>query len=172
MEIIDNYLGPREFGLIKDFFLGPNIPWCFNSTSDSEGSYSLSSFQFTHVFFTSKIAPPCLGSQTISPYFDKISALTDSLQISPSTTLRIKANLQTFSPERRLGQFHIDMPGMVDVKTAIFYVNSNNGYTEFENGARVDSIENRLVIFKSQLLHRGVSCTDVQSRVLLNLNYL
>ena len=172
MQVIDNCLGVEEFNQIQQFFLGPDLPWCFNSFSDSEKAYSLSSFQFVHTFFSSHVVEPRFGTRTISPCFDKISSLVSLLQLSPSATLRIKANLQTFSPEKRMGQFHVDMPGMVNAKTAICYINSNNGFTEFEDGCRVDSVEDRLVIFDSQLFHRGVSCTNAQSRVVLNLNYL
>ena len=55
--------------------------------------------------------------------------------------------------------------------TAIFYINSNDGYTEFEDGTIVNSIQNRILIFPGNLKHRGASPTDVKSRALLNINY-
>ena len=50
-------------------------------------------------------------------------------------------------------------------------MNTNNGWTEFENGDRVDSVENRLVIFDSQMKHAGNTSTDQKIRVLINFNY-
>ena len=39
-----------------------------------------------------------------------------------------------------------------DCKTAVFYVNTCDGYTEFEEcGTRVESVAGRIVIFPSQL---------------------
>ena len=59
------------------------------------------------------------------------------------------------------------------VKTAIFYVNSNNGYTIFkESKKKVRSVENRLVIFPSELEHCGGSCTDNKQRVVINFNFI
>ena len=55
--------------------------------------------------------------------------------------------------------------------TAIFYLNSNNGYTEFEDGTKVESVANRFVSFPSTLKHRGTSCTDENVRVVINFNY-
>ena len=58
-----------------------------------------------------------------------------------------------------------------DSKTSIFYVNTNDGYTEFEDGTVVESVENRLVTFPSPLKHTGTSCTDTSRRMVININY-
>ena len=55
--------------------------------------------------------------------------------------------------------------------TAVFYVNTNNGYTIFESGEKVSSVENRMVIFDSNILHTGTTCTDERVRCVLNFNY-
>jgi len=59
-----------------------------------------------------------------------------------------------------------------DVTTAIFYINTNNGWTNFKNGDKVESVENRLVIFDSNLEHEGVTCTDEIRRLVINFNYV
>ena len=57
------------------------------------------------------------------------------------------------------------------MKVGIFYLNTNNGYTEFEDGSKVESVANRFVSFTGDLIHRGVSQTDTKARVVINLNY-
>ena len=57
-------------------------------------------------------------------------------------------------------------------KTAIFYLNTNNGYTLFEDSKKVDCVENRIAIFDSNKRHTGVTTTDTQSKVVLNINWL
>ena len=58
------------------------------------------------------------------------------------------------------------------MKTAIFYINTNNGYTEFQSGVRVSSVANRVCIFDSNLKHRGVTRTEGEhQRVVVNFNY-
>ena len=57
-------------------------------------------------------------------------------------------------------------------ETAIFYINTNNGFTRFEDGYFVDSIENRLVVFDSTQKHQAVSQTDSARRVVINFNYI
>ena len=54
---------------------------------------------------------------------------------------------------------------------AIIYLNSNDGYTFFEDGAKIESVENRCIIFPGNLKHAGTSCTDSNLRVVLNINY-
>ena len=55
--------------------------------------------------------------------------------------------------------------------TGIYYVNGNDGYTEFETGDKVKSVANRFVKFPSDIKHRGVSQVDTKVRCVLNLNY-
>ena len=62
--------------------------------------------------------------------------------------------------------------GTLTSYTAIYYVNTNNGYTLFKDGnLKVDSVGNRIVIFDSCKLHKAVSCTDEKRRVVINFNY-
>ena len=82
---------------------------------------------------------------------------------------RIKANLTFKTPTIEPGPFHRDY---ADIKTAIFYINTNNGYTEFESGVRVSSVENRVCIFDSNLKHRGATHSEGgQQRIAVNFNY-
>ena len=59
-------------------------------------------------------------------------------------------------------------------QTAILYLNTNNGYTKFQqNGLQdVHSVANRLVTFYGGLKHAGASCTDENTRIVLNINYI
>ena len=59
-----------------------------------------------------------------------------------------------------------------EMKTAVFYINTNDGYTEFENGVRVSSVANRVCIFDSNLNHRGTTHSEGgHQRVVVNFNY-
>ena len=73
-------------------------------------------------------------------------------------------------PNIRSG-FHVDFH-YEHSRTAIFYVNTNDGYTEFEDGTKIESKENRIVIFPTLIKHSGVTCTDQQNRVVINFNYI
>ena len=45
------------------------------------------------------------------------------------------------------------------------------GYTEFKDGTIIESAENRLVIFPSDMRHTGTTCTNAKNRIVVNINY-
>ena len=55
--------------------------------------------------------------------------------------------------------------------TSIFYINTNNGYTKFKDGTKVESIANRMITFPANMEHCGTSCTDKNIRIVINFNY-
>ena len=96
--------------------------------------------------------------------------------IKPISKVRIKAKLLTKTLNITGHEFHTDLMAISEEKlkqwtTSVFYMNTNNGYTEFEDGTKVESIANRMVTFPANLKHRGASCTDEKRRVNINFNY-
>ena len=110
-----------------------------------------------------------------SKYYDLFSFIFDSL--NAKKLYRIKANLITRTPRKEIGIFHTDIPSNLkspqdEYTTSILYMNTNDGYTEFENGHRVESVANRFITFPEVTNHRGTSCTDKRTRTVINFNYL
>ena len=64
---------------------------------------------------------------------------------------------------------HTDKP--YSHKASLLYLNTNNGFTEFDDGTRVDSIENRFVTFDGSVPHSSSTCTDKKNRLVLAINY-
>ena len=98
----------------------------------------------------------------------------DSLDRGIHTTNRWLADIAASfgTQDRHLAYgLHVDTrwPGAT---TAILYLNTNDGYTLFEDGRQVARVANRLVLFDASLRHTGVSCTDAPERLVLNLNLL
>lgn len=164
IEVIDDYLPDEYFREIQAHMLGAMWPWYFNRFIDSEDETEPSKFQFIYPFFH-KGEWVNSGKKIIWPLTDKIN---------PIAWLRIKANLNPWLPEAKQNSFHIDQVGMGDIPfwTSIYYLNTNNGKTIFENGTEVHSVGNRLVTFPGTMRHTGCNCTDQKCRVLINLNYI
>ena len=169
-QIIDNFLPEEHFDKISNLLMGSGMIWNYNDVVDYRGSGSKT--QFTHTFFSST-------KGFISPLSDIVKPFIDPLKIK--TLIKIKANLNVKCEENdRESKFHYDhelvgskLPdGTLTSYTAIYYVNTNNGYTLFKDGNfKVDSVANRLVIFDSSKLHKAVRCTDKEKRVVINFNY-
>ena len=161
MKIIDNFLPDQEFLDLQNTLMGSNMTWfyCPSILQNDKGQENLEKFQFTHMFYVS--------GKKVSPFFPIIENLLK--KINYQEMFRIKVNLGTLMQKQIMTGFHSDTP--FPCKTAIFYINSNNGYTLFENGEKIDSVANRFIEFDSELKHCGVTQTDTQVRCLINLNY-
>ena len=157
IKVIDNFLDEEEFKSIQSFMMGGEFRWFY-----SEGRVTRDDglFLMVHMFFQPEVGSNSEHINIWNTFMNKVEA---------KKCERIKANLTFKTPTIEFGHFHSDF---ADMKTAVFYINTNNGYTEFENGVRVNSVANRVCIFDSNLNHRGVTHTEGdQQRIVVNFNY-
>jgi hypothetical protein len=171
---IDNFLNPEDWKVISEAMLGTNEPrgpaghvgWVWNPAvttgTGSEICDELDDWQFTHTIFNQ------LGYEQ-SPLFNFIQPIISDPRLNVRAIQRIKANLNPRHHKIVKHGFHTDVD--YECNTAIFYLNTNNGYTEFEDGNKVPSVANRMIIFPSTVRHTGTTCTDEKRRVLINFNY-
>jgi hypothetical protein len=159
-KIVDNYLDKNSFELIKNSIVKNNeFPWYYNDKVSYKNEKDQESFQFTHVFYNYHL-PQSNFINIVNPVLEKLEA---------KALIRIKANLITKTEKIKIYENHIDFD--FPCKTAVFYLNTNNGFTIFENGEKIESIENRMLFFDSHNIHAGSSCTDQKTRIVLNINY-
>ena len=168
MKVYDNFLKDKDFKLIQHLFMGNKLPWYYNDGIAKGMNYEdegPDGYQFVHSFFS--IAKPFTCTNT------KFHTFLDPIwtKLNPRYILRVKANLRPRTEEHVVSNWHTDT-SIVQAKTCIFYLNSNDGYTLFKDGTKVESVKNRLVLFDSQTQHAGTSCTDKRKRVVLNINYV
>ena len=169
MNVIDRFLPEGSFQNLKEHLLSPKVSWTWHQHKTGPRE-STDSFQFVHTFY--KLCMPQVG-QPIKDVCNDMNPLGNIFyKLQPYAVLKVKANLTPRTAEPDKTDFHVDFPHYSHHDTAIYYLNTNNGYTEFKSGEIVESIENRLVIFDASEEHRGVSCTDEKYRLVLNLNYV
>ena len=157
MKIIDNFLPPEEFNYYREMFLDNTFPWYWGDEK-VKGEYNhLQNYQFYHLFYENNRT---YSTKDITSIVDRLNA---------NAICRIKANLTVNTEKIHRYEFHVDTK--VKCTTAILYLNSNDGFTIFENGAKVDSVANRMLIFDSDKRHAGTTCTNSKRRVVLNFNF-
>ena len=168
-KITDDFLDNETFQQLKSIILNPLFDWNYVPIIDSFGEDpTKSSGQFVHLAYAN-----CVPKTT---FFNSLLPVLNRLNVT--TLNRVKLNLQPRTNEIVKGISHVDMAGEMDLETmrtwttSVYYINSNNGYTEFESAGKIESKENRMVEFQSTMLHRGTTCTDEQTRVVINFNYL
>ena len=163
LKLLPDFLKEDQFNKIQTYFFN-DLNWIYNDSIAGENS-SLDNFQFTHTFFNIK-DPYLTGS-----YSEHCHILKPILiKLAPMYMLRVKANLRPRTANPILSNMHTDLT--FDQLTAIYYLNSNNGYTLFKDGTKIDSVQNTMLIFDGSLEHCGVSCTDQKRRIVLNINYV
>ena len=166
IQIYDNYLSREDFDSIKfemalePFTTNNPMTWYYQTFKVKQDD---SQQQFTHHFYTNQ--------SPNSDYFNLLKPLLD--KINPLSLIRIKANLQLRDNDIKESGMHIDVNIISqEQKTGIFYMNTNNGKTVFEDGKTIDSVENRMVIFPSSLRHNGTTHTDTLYRCVINFNWI
>ena len=169
--IQENFLPVEEFNALREQITAIEFPWFFtpntvNPLIDKETTTGL----FGHSVY--------INSAPNSEIFPQFYSILHQMDVSVLT--RIKVNLQPRLPKPDFAVFHSDTDGyekafQLEWTTSILYINTCNGFTELEEGEQntlVESVENRLVTFPSNIKHRGISQTDEQTRILINFNYL
>jgi hypothetical protein len=161
MKIIKNFLLKEDFLKLKNIFTSNNFPWFMAPVITNNFKH----FQHFHIFY--------MNQQINSNYYDLMLPILKL--IDPFIILRIKVNLIIRNEKIIEHGMHTDFGEKVKdckITTGILYINSNNGYTKFENGKKILSEENKFIEFDEKLMHTGTSCTDEPFRIVINFNYI
>ena len=168
IDIQDNFLSLKEFEQLHSGFLRWDFPWYTSKVVNDNEQNDMFNMQFIHFFY-----------ERYSPLGDQISMLQPIFQrLQPIAIFKIKANIMPNQGKIIEHGLHIDVTDTEThkirdhMKTSILYMNTNNGYTRFEDGTKVESVANRMVTFPNQMMHTGTTTTDSEYRLVLNLNYV
>jgi hypothetical protein len=158
MNIIKNFLPENQFKEIKDKILNNDFPWRIrNSMTDTDKN-----IYFTYSFFNDYEITSELYRSHILPILKKLNILAP---------IQIRTNLILNKLFDKSG-WHVDYN--YDSTTAILYLNTCNGGTEFKINNEIKFVnaeENKIVIFPSKTEHRGCTSTDSERRYIINFNY-
>lgn len=156
IDVKDNFLSKDLLDNFNKEIKSGDFPFYFQNGKSYQGDGNI---QFVHSFYE---------NYTInSNYFYLVEPLLDLLKVK--SLVRVKLNLTQKDKEFKKFGLHTDND--FNCNTAIYYLNTNNGKTIFENDKEVNSVENRIVKFKSNIKHTGTTTTDKQYRIVLNINY-
>ena len=156
-KVIDNFLSKEELKSIQDVMLGADFPWFFKNTI-SDAREIIDDYYFVHMFYVKTIT---------SSFYNILDPIIQKLDVN--ALVRIKGNMHPNVNKFVENNKHTDFS--FQHKGAIFYVNTNNGFTILEDGTKIESIENRLLMFDPSKLHNSTNCTDEKRRVNINFNY-
>ena len=166
MEVKDNFLSNVHLTQLNELIDSYSFPWFFQK-EQIEGIDD--GYWFSHVLYD----PSLEKSFFFNPVFNIFNSY-----LKYSFLCRCIVDLIPRQETPSISTFHTDFqddvlkPDEDKITTAIFYLNTNNGYTEFEGENRIDCVENRLVMFPAKTRHRAIGQTDVIQRIVLNFNFI
>tara|TARA_Y100000004_G_C8956302_1_gene431042 strand:+ start:4985 stop:5485 length:501 start_codon:yes stop_codon:yes gene_type:complete len=162
-QIIDNFLTEDNFLKVRNSILNPKFSWHMTPyvTYESKLEETIkvtSSYYFTHLFYNRFfVSPEC-------------NIFTDILnQLEVKSLIRIKGNLYPSTDNIEYHAEHNDYD--YEHKGAIFYLNTNDGFTILEDGTKIESISNRMLLFDPSKSHNSTTCTNDKCRVNVNFNF-
>ena len=165
MDLYDDFLSENDLNSIIERVTGPRFPWYLGTVVPKElfKENLLYNFQFGHILFNDETGNVSSGE------FNYFTPLL--LKLNIKVLYRMKINLNPIASKIMEHGYHVDNH-IENCKTSIFYLNTNNGYTKFEEtGEKIKSVKNRLITFKTSKRHTGTTCTDASQRLVLNINY-
>lgn len=165
INIIDNFLSNEEYRALVDAISPDNFfPYYLNNSVNSYATPQqinhLDNYYFAHVFYE-KHRPN-------SPFLDCLTPILNKLDVR--ALIRIKLNLypRTHTLYEHAPHVDTDWPS----KGAIYYVNSNDGFTRVGKDRKVESVANRIMFTDLGQLHNSTTCTNEKYRITINFNYL
>ena len=167
VKVIDNFLAKEDFIKLQyNLISNAGFPYYFQNAKDyplgdKRNDKMLDQFQFTHLFYD--------DSKENSDWFWVLKNILKKLKVSSLT--KAKANCNPYNVKLIQGGFHLDN-NFKNNKTAVFYLNTCDGYTIFKKDKKIIySIENRVILFNSNEFHAGTNTTNQKARWVLNINY-
>ena len=159
-KVIDNFLTEEKFLKVKNSILNSEFSWNLTPwvSNLQENLKITSSYYFTHLFYSGLYV-----DQNCHIFIDILN------QLEVKSLIRIKANLYPSTDNIEYQSEHIDYD--YPHKGAIFYLNTNDGFTTLEDGTKVESIQNRLLLFDPSKPHNSTTCTNDKCRVNVNFNF-
>ena len=166
MEVIQNFLSKEAHDKIKtvmcnyDKFDHVEFPWYLSRNVASTESNNDKEFYMYHPFYWDH-APA-------SQWFNEL-LLPLMQELQPRSLMRVKGNLYPGTETILEHEPHVD--DTFSHRGALYFVNTNDGYTTLNDGTKVNSVENSVLLFDPSEPHFSSTCTDDKFRVTINVNY-
>ena len=158
-EVKDNFLEKDYFEHLKKEVSGCNFPWLYQSNVANYGEAQADHFYFVHRLYEDHVPE--------SSFFEEIKPVLKQLNVA--ALIRARILLYVNQGTQIIHERHTDYP--FPHGAALVYLNTCNGFTEFDDGERVLNKENRLVTFDGSKEHSSSTCTDDKMRLVLAINY-
>ena len=171
----DNFLSKENFKTLKDIFVQQDTVWSLTNGISSATEVNakqymdpLNNYMFVHGVYTDMV-PRSSSFERVAELL--LPAIKEKRGNEFQALTRIKVNLYPRTEQLQIHPFHVDC-NQVLWKGALFSLNTCDGYTGFDDGSEVDSVENRCIFFDATKRHHSTNCTNAPYRMNININYV
>ena len=164
-KVIDNFLDEEYFNSLENLFIDKKntvnviMPWFFKKTVAND-LVENNIFYMTHMFYD--------GNRPTSNLYEKLVPLLEKLKAI--CLIRVKANFYPNTTVLHEHPKHIDMD--FPNSGAILSLNTCDGYTKLEDGTKINSVANRMLLFDPNTEHCSTTTTNDYARINININYI
>ena len=174
IEIIDDFFSSyKSDSYDKTFSQKFNeFPWFFQN--DLNGVSYLGNCYFNHVLIDNFIPTATADKYfyIFVPLLSKLNLTTkNNSQYDLERLLRLKVNLYPRTQRRVHHSSHMDYRPNLGLRTCLYYVNTNNGFTIFDGKRKIGSKKNRAILFDGSNKHHSTTPTDCNYRCSINIDY-
>jgi len=161
MKVIDNFLEDNIFKDIQTKLLSGSISWAYNFqvNDNTDPKDWLWNTKFCHLAFE---------NVQLTPVFEILMPFMSDPRLSAHAIKRLLLNSYPYTPEVYEHTNHIDYP--FPHHGALLNLTTCDGYT-FVEGKKIESVENRVILFDPSKPHCGTTTSNARRRVIVNFNY-
>jgi len=170
-EVIDNFLIQKDFELITNTFFpkNPNNPdnfsWNYHKGIVRDPDLGPTGYE-EHDWMYNRSLYSSNNGLRFDKHYSIVKPIINKLKVKK--LFDIRANLLVPTDEHIYHEFHTDRSGPHNV--ALFYVTDCNGFTILKDTAKVECMQNRMLLFDGSIEHHSVTSTDFP-RCVININY-
>jgi len=163
MKVIDDFLDKKDFLFVHNLIMNEPFPWFHMDSYKETGLEKDKTNNFSyylHMLYDDSVPS--------SQYFEQIVPLIFN-KIEFKSLIRVKVN--SYARENKLIEHDLHTDYDYSNTGAVLSINTCDGYTKFEDGTKVESVANRIVLFDASKPHCSTNTTNQQRRVNINFNY-
>lgn len=160
-KVLDDFLPQDMFNEMAKFITSPgSFPLYYHDCIVSDSNRYKEFYFVHHLYYDSLPRSECY-TPIVEPFIERLA-------IHSVIRAKVNAVLRTETIVEHDQHCDFDIPH----NTVIFYLNSNDGFTRLEDGTKINSVANRILLLDGSVKHNSTSCTDQDLRFVLNLNFI
>jgi len=170
-KIVDNFLSQEDFLNITNTFFPQdlnnpnNFSWNYHKGIVRDPDLGPTGYEEDDWMYNRSLYSSDNGLE-FDKHYSIVKPIVDKLKVKK--LFDIRANLLVPTKEHIYHEFHTDRN--VPHTVALFYVTTCNGFTILKDTAKVNCLQNRMLLFDGSIEHHSVTSTDYP-RCVININY-